>query len=523
MSPSSRDPGSPRPGSAGPTEATGPAEQTGAETRGGGEGRLRVKFLSLAAGIAVAALVVLVLPDSLSTEGKMTAGVAALMAVWWATEAIPLPATALVPLVLFPILTGAEIGDVSAPYASDTIFLFMGGFMLALAMQRWNLHRRIALTIVAAVGTSPTMLIAGFMIASGFITMWVSNTSTAVMMLPIGVAVIGMVAQLRDGKTDPNFATALMLGIAYSSSIGSVATLIGTPPNALMAAYLAEEQGIRIGFGQWMMVGLPLAAVFLVIAWFVLTKVVFPPAIKKLEGGRELIRGELRAMGPASTAEKLVLLVFVCAAAAWVGIPLLAEGPVGAALPWLAQISDAGIAMTVAVVLFIIPAGGGRRTRLLDWDTAVQLPWGILLLFGGGLSLSAQFSDTGLSEWIGQMVGGLAGIPVWLLVLIVAALVLLLTELTSNTATAATFLPVMGGVAVGMNMDVMVLIVPAIIAATMAFMLPVGTPPNAIVFGSGHVTIQQMMRGGLILNLVALVLIMALMYTIAGQVLGFTL
>ncbi|WP_017596252.1 SLC13 family permease [Nocardiopsis potens] len=523
MSPSSRDPGSPRPGSAGPTDAPAPAEQAGAETRGGGEGRLVVKIASLLAGVVAAALLVMVLPDSLSAEGKMTAAVALLMAVWWATEAIPLPATALVPLVLFPVLNGADIGDVAAPYASDIIFLFMGGFMLALAMQRWNLHRRIALTIVAAVGTSPTMLIAGFMIATGFITMWVSNTSTAVMMLPIGVAVVGMVAQLRDGKTDPNFATALMLGIAYSSSIGSVATLIGTPPNALMVGYLAEEQGIQIGFGQWMMVGLPLAAVFMVIAWFVLTKVVFPPAIKKLEGGRELIRGELRAMGPASTAEKLVLLVFVSAAAAWVGIPLLADSAVGGALPWLANISDAGIAMTVAVVLFIIPAGGGERKRLLDWETAVQLPWGILLLFGGGLSLSKQFSDTGLSEWIGQMVGGLTGIPTWLLILFVAALVLFLTELTSNTATAATFLPVMGGVSVGMGMDVMVLILPAVIAATMAFMLPVGTPPNAIVFGSGNVTIQQMMRGGLILNLTALVLIMALMYTIAGQVLGFSL
>ncbi|ASU82099.1 anion transporter [Nocardiopsis gilva YIM 90087] len=485
-----------------------------------------VKVGGLAVGVLVSVVLYLVLPDSLSTAGKITAGVAALMAVWWATEAIPLPATALLPLVLFPLLTGADIKDVAAPYANPIIFLFMGGFMLALAMQKWNLHRRIALTVVAAVGTSPAMLIAGFMLATGFITMWVSNTSTTIMMLPIGAAVIAMVAQLRDGRTDPNFATALMLGIAYSSSIGSVSTLIGTPPNALMVGYLAENHGITIGFGQWMMVGLPLAAVFLVLTWVVLTKLVFPPRVEAFtEGadGRELIRSELRAMGPVSRGEFLVLLVFVGAALAWVFVPLLADSPVGATLPWLGSISDAGIAMAVAVLLFVIPVDRRMSARLLDWESVTKLPWGILLLFGGGLSLSTQFGESGLSEWIGAGVGALSTVPVWVLVLAVAALVLLLTELTSNTATAATFLPVMGGVAVGMGMDVMTLIVPAVLASSLAFMLPVATPPNAIVFGSGHVTIAQMMRGGIWLNLIALFLILVVMYGIAGLLLGFAL
>ncbi|WP_017541339.1 SLC13 family permease [Nocardiopsis halophila] len=485
-------------------------------------GSFTSKAVGLLVGPAVMGLLILALPDSLPVEGRMTAGIAGLMAVWWATEAIPLPATALVPLVLFPVLVGADIGDVAAPYASGIIFLFMGGFMLALAMQKWNLHRRIALSIVAAVGSSPVMLIAGFMLATGFITMWVSNTSTTIMMLPIGVAVIGMVAQLRGGRTDPNFATALMLGIAYAASIGSVATVIGTPPNAFMVGYLAESHDIHVGFAEWMMVGLPLAAVFLVAAWLVLTRLVFPPQIKELDGGRELIRDELRAMGPMSLQEKLVLGMFVLAAASWVGVPLLADSPVGGAVPWLANISDAGIAMTVAVLLFLLPAGRGDGSRLLDWETAAQLPWGILLLFGGGLSLAKQFDGNGLSGWIGEQVGGIP-VPVWVLVLLVAGVVLLLTELTSNTATAATFVPVMAGVAAGVGTDVMTLVVPAVLAASLAFMLPVATPPNAIVFGSGHVGIRQMMRGGAVLNIIALALIMLVMYTIAGRLLDFAL
>jgi sodium-dependent dicarboxylate transporter 2/3/5 len=488
------------------------------------EGTLTRKRVGLAAGVALALGLYIFLPDTLSTEGKATAAIAALMAAWWMTEAIPLAATALLPLVLFPLFGIAEVSDVASPYANDIIFLFMGGFMLALAMQRWNLHRRIALAIVATVGTSPVMLIAGFMLATGFITMWVSNTATAVMMLPIGLSVLALVVQVGDGKGDTNFATALMLGIAYSASIGSVSTLIGTPPNALMRGYLSENHGITIGFGQWMAVGVPLALVFLFVAWLLLTRMVYPPKIKELAGGRDLIRAELHKLGPISRGEWTVLAVFVAAALSWVFIPLAADNEaIADAMPWLGNISDGGIAMAVAVALFLIPVDGKKGIAALDWDTAVKLPWGILILFGGGLSLSSQFSGSGLSAWIGERVGGLGDIPVWALILAITALVLLLTELTSNTATAAVFLPIMGGVAVGLGLDVMVLVIPTALAATLAFMLPVATPPNAIAFGSGYVTIGQMIRGGIWLNTVSLVLVLLAMYGLAGWVFGLSL
>ncbi|PSL08508.1 sodium-dependent dicarboxylate transporter 2/3/5 [Haloactinopolyspora alba] len=483
---------------------------------------VRRRRIGLLVGVVLAGVLYLALPDSLSADGKTTAAVAALMAVWWMTEAIPIPATALLPLVLFPFFGVSTIEDVAAPYANDIIFLFMGGFMLALAMQRWNLHRRIALTIIAAVGTSPVRLVGGFMLATAFITMWVSNTATTVMMLPIGLSVLALVTQ-NGGKGDANFSVALMLGIAYSSSIGSVSTLIGTPPNALMEGYLSENHDIHVGFGEWMMVGVPLAVVFLLITWLVLTRFVFPPRISELAGGRELIRGELTKMGPMSSGERIVAVVFALAALSWVFVPLMADSATfGDPMPWLADISDAGIAMAVAVVLFLIPADRQRGTATLDWDTAVQLPWGILLLFGGGLSLSSQFTASGLSEWIGEQVGVLDSIPGWVLVVVVAGIVLLLTELTSNTATAAAFLPIMGGVAVGMGLDVMTLIIPTALAATLAFMLPVATPPNAIAFGSGYVRIGQMVRAGTWLNVISLVLVLLVMYTVAGWAFGVT-
>ncbi|MBE2998833.1 DASS family sodium-coupled anion symporter [Nocardiopsis sp. HNM0947] len=460
--------------------------------------------------------------DELSANASVVAAIAVVMAVWWMTEALPLPATALLPLAIFPIvLEDTSIDDVTAPYANEIIFLFMGGFVIALAMQRWNLHKRVALAIVAAVGTGPVSIIGGFMLATAFITMWVSNTATAMMMMPIGLAVIGLVTQLRDGRTDANFATALMLGIAYSASIGSVATLIGTPPNAFMAGYLAQEHDISLGFGQWMLVGAPLAAVFLVVCWVVLTKFVYRPETKDLGEARSHIRQELRGLGPMSRGEWTVLAVFVCTALAWIFIPLLAETEgIGGALPWLANFTDGGIAIAAAVILFILPVDGRRGVRAIDWDQAVKLPWGVLLLFGGGLSLSAQFGSSGLSLWVGERVEALGGIPGWVFILLVTAIVLILTELTSNTATASIFIPVMAGVAVGLGLPVLTLVVPAALAASLAFMLPVATPPNAIVFGTGYVRIGQMVKAGLWLNLIALFLVLGTMYTAVYWVFG---
>ena len=411
------------------------------------------------------------------------------------------------------MLGDVTVDEVGASYGNNIIFLFMGGFMLALAMQRWNLHRRVALVTVRAMGTKPSMIIAGFMLATGFISMWVSNTATAVMMLPIGHSVLMLVGRLDggveedgDGPVTSNFGTALMLGIAYAASIGSLATIIGTPPNTLLVGYLADTHDVQIGFGEWMLLGLPLAAVLLVVCWWILTRWVFPPEMDDLPGGRELLDTEVEKLGPVTRPELMVLGVFVLAAVSWVGFPLIQDEPV---------ISDAGIAVAVAVLLFLLPSGTARGVRLLDWDSAVQLPWGVLLLFGGGLALSAQFGSSGLTEWIGEKAEAFGGIPVVLVVVLVAAGVLMLTELTSNTATAATFLPLAGGLALGLGLDPMLLAIPVALAASCAFMLPVATPPNAIAFGSGHVTVGQMMRGGVWVNLAALVLITLATTTLA--------
>lgn len=487
-----------------------------------GAGADRRRWIGLGLGPVLAALLYVLLPNSLSADGKATAAIAVVMAVWWVTEAIPLAATALLPLVLFPLLGVAEVGDVTAPYASDIIFLFMGGFIIGLAMQRWDLHKRFALRTVLLVGTSPVRLIAGFMIATAFLSMWVSNTATAVMMLPVGVSVLGLVLQLGDGKGDPNFATALMLGIAYSASIGSLSTIIGTPPNAVLVGYLSE-QGISIGFGEWMLFGLPIAIVFLFFAWLVLAKLVFRPKLKELPGGRDLIREQLSELGPLSRGEKNALCVFVGAAAAWIILPLLADEEImgDAALTWLAYADDSVIAMLASVLLFVLPVRRGVRT--MDWDTAKQLPWGILLLFGGGLALSKQFEETGFASWLGDQVANLDVLPTVLFVAAAVVIVLFMTELTSNTAMASIFVPILGAVAVGLGMDVMLLVVPAALAATCAFMLPVATPPNAIVFGSGHVTIGQMVKGGIWLNLIAIVLVTLGVYTLGGWILGISL
>ncbi len=473
----------------------------------------------LGPALAVAAYFLLPTGEGgLSPEGVAVVSVAVLMAVWWVTEALPLAATALLPIALFPLFGAVEIGDATAPYASDIIFLFMGGFMIALAMQRWGLHRRIALLTITAVGTNPVRVVGGFMIATAFLSMWVSNTATTVMMLPIGLSVLGLVLDDSEenltGAGASNFAVCLMLAIAYAASIGSLATLIGTPPNLFMAGFLQETYDINIGFAQWMIVGLPLSVVFLFITWVVLTRFVYPPEITEISGGRELIRGQLREMGSVSRGEKIVLAIFITTAFFWVFRQLLAN------IPFLGGLEDAGIAIAAAIALFAIPVDWRNGVFALDWKTAAQLPWGVLLLFGGGLSLAAAISETGVDVWIGDQFGGLAGIPIILFVVAVTAAVIFLTELTSNTATAAALLPIFGGVAVGVDLDPLLLVVPAALAASCAFMLPVATPPNAIVFGSGHVTILQMVRAGVWLNIIAIILITIVMYAIAGFALG---
>lgn len=499
----------------------------------------KVRYAGLGAGLLAALLVYLVMPGDVAHPARLTAATAILMAVWWMTEALPIPATALVPLVVFPVLGDATVNDVGANYGNNIIFLFMGGFMIALAMQRWNLHRRIALVTVRAMGTNPSMVVLGFMVATGFISMWVSNTATAVMMIPIGVSVLMLVAKLSTEVRSPegaegmdademdmqseevkaaviesNFGTALMLGIAYAASIGSLGTIIGTPPNTLLVGYLAENHDIQIRFVDWMVVGVPIAVVFMLICWLLLTKVFYKPEINEIPGGRDLMTQEIRKLGSMSQGEIRVLALFLLAAVSWVSIPLI--------WPDDTPISDAGIAMTVAILLFLLPAGAARGVRLLDWDSAKELPWGVLILFGGGLALSSQFGASGLTDWIGEVTSGVGGLPVVLTVAIFAAGVLFLTELTSNTATAATFLPVAGGIAIGIGIDPMLLAIPVALAATCAFMLPVATPPNAIAYGSGYVTIPQMVKAGLYLNLIGIVLITAVTMTLAVWVFSIT-
>ncbi|TVQ64323.1 MAG: DASS family sodium-coupled anion symporter [Phycisphaerales bacterium] len=481
-------------------------------------------------------------PGALSDAGRAVAAVGVLMAVLWVTEALPLPATALLPLVLFPVLGVMSPAAAASPFADRVIFLFMGGFMLALAMERWGLHRRIALATVLLVGTRPPMLIGGFMLATAVLSMWMSNTATTVMMLPIGVSIIGLTLErLReaehefafdaDGNPRPltgagslRFATCLMLGIAYAASIGGVGTLIGTPPNAFLAGFVREAYGVDIGFGQWMLVGVPLALVMLFITWLLLTRVLYPTRIKELPGGRELIRDELRKLGPVSRAEWTVMGVFVFTALSWVlREPLTRWAWLADRAPGIRSVDDAAIAIVAAILLFAIPVNARKGVFTLNWESAVRLPWGVLLLFGGGLSLAAAVRATGVDAWIGHHVGALDTVPIIALVLIVIAVVIFLTELTSNTATAATFLPVLGGVALGIGADPLLLIVPAALAASCAFMMPVATPPNAIVFGSGHVTIGQMVRAGFWLNLISIMLITAATYALGAWALGITI
>lgn len=513
-------------------------EAAGEEDKGVKKAEWRRQITGIFVGLVLAALVYAFFPANsvetvLQSTGanpeteythqslRIVAATTVLMGAWWMTEAIPLAATALIPIVIFPVTGVAEFSAVGAPYASSTIFLFMGGFLLALGLQRWNLHRRLALYVVKFVGTSPKRLILGFMIATGFMSMWVSNTATAVVMLPIGISVLQLTAETVGGmKNQKKFATALMLAIAYAASIGSLGTLIGTPPNALLAGYMQESHGITIGFGRWMLVGMPVAIIFTVIAWLVLVTV-FKPEMDHIPGGKDLIDEEIRKMGKWTSPQIQVGIIFLLAATTWVALPLLID-----AYEWDVPYNDAIVGITAGVLMFTLPADRKTGVRLLDWKTANEMPWDVLLLFGGGLALSSAFTASGLSLWIGEVAKGLGSLPIFLLMAAVAALVLILTEFTSNTATAATFLPIMGGVAVGIGLtadgeaNVLLLTIPVALAATCAFMMPVATPPNAIAFGSGYVKIGEMIKGGVGLNLIALVLITLAAYFIAIPVFG---
>ncbi|HEX6939180.1 MAG TPA: DASS family sodium-coupled anion symporter [Longimicrobiales bacterium] len=497
----------PAPGAAGAAATPSETPREAAAGWRGGPG------LWLGAG-AFLLILLLPTPAGLSPEGQRVAAVAALMATWWMTEAIPLPATSLLPIALFPALGVMSAGEATAPYANHVIFLYLGGFLIALAMQRWGLHRRIALGVVALVGTAPRRLVLGFMLATGFVSAWMSNTATVVMMLPIALAILAL---LEEDGTGP-LGAALMLGVGYAASIGGVATLVGTPPNAIFAAAAEEILGRDIGFVEWMYVGVPFALVMLFASWFVLARVLFrlPAGTAADAAARAMVREQRAALGRMRAGERVVAIVFLATAAAWImgGPKTIAGVTIPGIATFLPRVADSTIAIVGALALFLIPVAtdDGRRVPVLDWDTAVQVPWGVLLLFGGGLSLARGFEISGLSAWIGGSVGYLSTLPDVGIIAAVVTLFTFLTELTSNTATATMGMPILAGIAAGVGADPLTLMAAAALASSMAFMLPAATPPNAIVFGTGRVTIRQMVRAGIWLNGIAIVLVTLTVY-----------
>ena len=447
-------------------------------------------------------------PANMSEQAWITAGVGMLMAVWWVTQVLPLPVTSLLPIILFPLIGISSVREATVPYVNPVIFLLLGGFIIATALQRWQLHRRLALTILHLVGSHPHAIVGGFMVVSALLSMWISNTATTIMMLPIAISLAHVMLEGQSKEAANKFTVCLMLGIAYAASIGGLGTLIGTPPNAMVAAFMTQTYGINIGFVQWMSFGLPVVFILVPIAWLLLTRLVFTFDLGHNTTAAGVVDSELEALGLMTTPEKRTAIVFVFIALAWVTRPLLQQ------IPGLAALNDTIIAVVGAVSLFLIPSGEKQQknTRLLNWSTAKGIPWGVLLLFGGGLSLAATISSSGLAAWLGTVLSVLTSFHVFTLLLSIVAMVVFLTELTSNTATTATLLPVLGGIATAAYLEPMLLIAPMALAASCAFMLPVATAPNAIVFGSGKVSIPQMARAGFCLNLVVITLITPLAY-----------
>lgn len=445
-------------------------------------------------------------PESMPAPAYDVLCVTIWMALWWVTEVVPIAVTALLPIVLFPLTGALDISTTTAAFGHKYIFLYIGGFFLAVTMEKWNLHKRIALSIIKLIGTNVNYIILGFMVATGFLSMWISNTATAVMMLPIGIAII---SQLKDNPNtieneNLKFGKALMLAIAYSASIGGIGTLIGTPPNLIFAGIVEQIYGIEISFLKWAMFGMPISIMLLFICWKYLTKVAFKFEQKEFPGGTAEIDRLLKGLGKMSKQEKTVLVVFASTAFSWITRSFLLQ-------PIFPFIDDTIIAIAAGIVLFVLP-GNKKGKRLLNWEEAVKIPWGIVLLFGGGMALAKAFGDTGLAIWIGNQLVDLENLPFFLLLLVLIAAVNFLTEVTSNTATTAMLLPVLAPMALVMNIHPYSLMVGATLAASCAFMLPVATPPNAVVFGSGHLRIPDMIKSGFWMNTISIIAITFIVY-----------
>ena len=455
-------------------------------------------------------------PEGLSRDAWCVAALSLLMATLWITEAIPLPATALLPIPLVPLLGLSTVQETVVSYSHPIIFLFMGGFIVALAMERWKLHQRIALLVLRFSGDRPAFLIGGFMTVSAFLSMWVSNTATTLMMLPIAVSVVATVksGQTGNAQVESILPKALMLSLAYGASAGGMATLVGTPPNAFFAGFVKETYGIEVGFLDWMAVGLPISILMLIMVWLMLTKIIFNVGKDPIIGVRTVIDKQLKTQGKLSRGEILVGGVFLTLAALWILRPWI-----NAVFPAL-QLSDTVIGMTIGLSTFLIPVDWRKGVFLMDWEWGKKIPFGILLLFGGGLTLASLIQKSGLSIWIGQQLGGLSVFPTIVIVLVMVLLVIFITELTSNTATTATFLPIAGALAITLGEHPLMLVIPATLAVSCAFMLPVATPPNAIVFSSGYLSQRDMTKVGFGLNIIGVMFVTLIAYTVMMWVFG---
>ena len=478
---------------------------------------MKVKNFGLILGPALFLIILLWFhPEGLSKEANAILASTIWIAIWWITEAVPIAITSLLPIVLFPLTGGMELAETTASFGHRYIFLYIGGFILAIAIERWNLHKRIALNIIQLIGTNVKNVILGFMVATAFLSMWISNTATSVMMLPIGMSII---SQLMDNpKTveneNQNFGKALMLAIAYSASIGGMATLIGTPPNLVLATIVQETYGIEITFSKWFMFGLPISLILLAICWKYLTEIAFTFKQKKFPGGRNEINKQLKSLGKLSYEEKMVLLIFVGTAFAWITRSFLLQ-------KLIPNLDDTIIAVIAGILLFILPASKSKNRKLINWEEAVKLPWGILLLMGGGLALAQGFKTSGLAEWIGGQLTLLEGASIFILLLFLIALVNFLTEITSNLATTAMILPILAPLSLVLDVNPFILMVGATVAASCAFMLPVATPPNAVVFGSGYLRIPDMAKTGVWMNLFSIIFLTIMVYFLLPILWGF--
>ncbi|TSB47203.1 SLC13 family permease [Alkalicoccobacillus porphyridii] len=461
-------------------------------------------------------------PDGLSAEGKAVLAVTLWVATWWITEAMPIPATSLLPIVLLPLTGALESDAVVSAYGNDIIFLFLGGFFIATAMEKWDLHKRIALGIIALIGTSTQRILLGFMVATGFLSMWVSNTAAVMMMIPMGLAITAQVAAALKGKPEekelPKFEKALIFGIGYAGTIGGLGTLIGTPPNIILAAQVNEIFGVEISFALWMLFATPVVALLISFTWLYLGRFAFKMNIKGLPGGQEVISKERKALGVMAFEEKVVAVVFVLTAIMWVTRELVWTN-----LFENLDLTDGMIAMVATATLFLVPASRKFGSRILEWKDSKEIPWGVLLLFGGGLAIAAGFTSSGLSDWMGDQLRVLDGMHIFIVILASTLLIMALTEITSNTATATMILPIVAALAVAINIHPYAVMVPCAMAANCAFMLPVGTPPNAIIFGTGKLKIIEMVRVGFVVNIIATILIVGAVYLILPTLWGIDL